>query len=82
MLQTAQWGRRPVCGAALLCWVADAYRQSCSYVPLARDGGCNRAEPAYDCDPLSLISSEGLWASNKINKLNKKIKARECSSLL
>ena len=25
-------------GAALLCWVADAFRQSCSYGPLAR--GC------------------------------------------
>ena len=26
-------------GAALLCWVADAFRQSCSYGPLARGGG-------------------------------------------
>ena len=25
-------------GAALLCWVADAFRQSCSYGPLARGG--------------------------------------------
>ena len=35
-----------------MCWVADAYRQSCSYGPLARGGGCNRAEPAYDCSTL------------------------------
>ena len=31
-----------------MCWVADAFRQSCSYGPLARGGGCNGAEPAYD----------------------------------
>ena len=49
MLQTGQWGRKPVFGAALLCWVADAFRQSCSYGPLARGGGCNGAEPAYGC---------------------------------
>ena len=52
ILQTGRWGRRPVCGAALLCWVADAFRQNCSYGPLARVGGCNRAEPAYGCSTL------------------------------
>ena len=52
ILQTGRWGRRPVCGAALLCWVANAFRQSCSYGLLARGGGCNRAEPAYGCSTL------------------------------
>ena len=44
----AAWRLALTWGAARLYWVADAFRQSCSYGPVARDGGCNKAEPAYD----------------------------------
>ena len=57
MLQMGQWGRRPVCGAALLCWVADAFRQSCSYGPLARGGDGQLWEAAL----AVALARDGLW---------------------
>ena len=57
MLQMGPWGRRPVCGAALLCWVADALGQSCSYGPLARGGDGQLWVAAL----AVALARDGLW---------------------